>query len=103
MMTGKYRHDWKFWALVIVAVNIVHLWLFFHLTDERPVAFWLTISIHIIGCIGPFWMLAHWFAKRRNKLQWQRWMWLSFVPWGFLWYIFEKWEPAESELLRVGR
>jgi hypothetical protein len=30
-------------------------------------------------------------------------MWLFFVPWGFLWYVFEKWEPSQSDLLRTGR
>ena len=29
-------------------------------------------------------------------LVWQRWMWLFFVPWGFLWYIFEKYERSPS-------
>jgi hypothetical protein len=36
-------------------------------------------------------------------LVWQRWMWLFFVPWGFLWYVFEKYEPAQSELLTTRR
>jgi Zn-dependent protease with chaperone function len=35
--------------------------------------FWITIAIHMIGCVGPFWMLSHWFVKRGNKLMWQNW------------------------------
>jgi len=95
--------NWEFWTAVIAGVNVLQLWLFFHLRNAQLVQFWITVAIHSIACIGPFWMLAHWFIRRRSKLQWQRWMWLFFVPWGFLWYVFEKWEPAESDLLRVGR
>lgn len=91
-------HSDAFWVVVIAAVNVVHLWLFFNLPNARPVQFWLTIAMHAIGCIGPFWMLSHWFIKQRKKLRWQHWMWLFFVPWGFLWYVFEKWEPAVSDL-----
>jgi hypothetical protein len=47
-------------------------------------------------------MLADWFVKRRKKLRWHPWMRLFFLPWGFLWYVFEKWEPTKSELLNVG-
>jgi hypothetical protein len=39
--------------------------------------------------IGQLWMVGHWFIKRREKLRWERWMWLFIVPWGFLWYVFD--------------
>lgn len=84
------------WVAIIAAITSVHLWLFFHLSENDPIQFRITIAIHVIACVGPFWMLAHWFVKRRKKLRWQNWMWLFFVPWGFLWYIFEKWEPASA-------
>jgi hypothetical protein len=95
--------NWKFWTALVAGVNVLHLWLFFNLRNAHLVQFWTTVAIHSIAGIGPFWMLADWFIRRRNKLQWQRWMWLFFMPWGFLWYVFEKWEPADSDLLRVGR
>jgi hypothetical protein len=96
-------HSPTFWAAIIAAANVLHVWLFFHLPSAHPVQFWITIAVHAISCIGPFWMLTHWFQKRGKKLGWQRWMWLFFVPWGFLWYVFEKWEPTDSELLRNSR
>lgn len=91
------------WVAVIAALNAVHLWLFFNISDSHPLLLRITVVIHVIACLGPFWMLAHWFVKRRKKLRWQSWMWLFFVPWGFLWYIFEKWEPASSDLMRGDR
>ena len=94
-------HSTAFWVLVIGIVNAVHLWLFYKLGgDSSRVQFWVTIAIHLIGCVGPFWILTHWFVKRQKPLRWRRWMWLVFVPWGFLWYVFEKWEPAVSDLDR---
>jgi hypothetical protein len=92
-MTLKHKgsvHSVKFWAALIAGLNVLHLWLFLHLPNAGAVQFWMTITIHLIACIAPFWMLAHWFVKRGKKLEWQRWKWLFFVPWGFLWYIFEK-------------
>lgn len=96
-------HGQTFWMALIVAVSVVHLWLFLHLPNARQVQFWITIAIHVIACVGPFWMLWHWFVRRGKKLSWQRWMWLFFVPWGFLWYVFEKYEPVQSELLTTAR
>jgi hypothetical protein len=92
-----------FWVSVIAAANVVHSWLFFHLPSAHPSQFWITIAIHTIACVGPFWMVGDWFIKGRSKLRWKGWMWLFFVPWGFLWYVFEKWERPESELLSTGR
>jgi hypothetical protein len=83
-----------FWAFVIASVNVLHVWLFFHLPDARSIQFYVTIAIHVVACIGPFWMLADWFCRRGEKLRWQSWMWLFFVPWGFLWYVFQKWKPV---------
>jgi hypothetical protein len=94
---------WTFWAAIIAAATGIHLWLFFHLTDAHPVEFWITIALQITACVAPFWVFVHWFVKRRKKLRWQPWMWSMFVPWGFLWYVFEKYEPAESDLMKVGR
>jgi hypothetical protein len=96
-------HSRAFWTVSIVVANVVHLWLFFHVSDAHPVQFWITVAVHTIACIGPFWMLGHWFVKRRKKLAWQGWMWLFFLPWGFLWYVFEKYEPVRSELLSARR
>jgi hypothetical protein len=92
-----------FWTVSIVAANVVHLWLFFHLPNAHPAQFWITIAIQMIACIGQFWMLGHWFIKRGKKLRWERWMWLFFVPWGFLWYVFEKCEQPKSGLLSTRR
>jgi len=90
-------------AVVIGAVTALHLWLYFHVPHAHSFQFWFTVALHTVACVGPFWMLADWFIRRGKKLRWQRWMWLFFLPWGFLWYVFEKWEPVESDLLNTGR
>jgi hypothetical protein len=94
------RQSAGFWALVIAAFNVGYVWLLYRLPAARPVQFWFTIAVQCIVVLGPFWMLVHWFVKRKQKLSWQFWMWLFFVPWGFLWYVFEKYEPAVSDLDR---
>ena len=48
-------------------------------------------------------MLSDWFIQRKNKIEWQNWLCLVFIPWGFIWYIFEKREPKESEFARFRR
>jgi hypothetical protein len=40
-------------------------------------------------------MLFDWFIKNQNR-NLKRWMWLVFVPWGFLWYYFEVHRPMET-------
>jgi hypothetical protein len=40
-------------------------------------------------------MLYDWFVKR-GKRTCEAWMWLFFVPWGFLWYYFEKYRPTKA-------
>ena len=102
-------HSRRFWVAVIATANALQLSLLIYAVlnnatiENNPAIIRLTIGLAVIACIGPFWMLAHWFIKRAKKLRWQRWMWLFFVPWGFLWYVFEKYEPPESDLLRTGR
>lgn len=76
MRTNSATHSRTFWACAIASANAVHLWLFFHLPSAHAVQFWITIALHTIACIGPFWMLADWFVKRRKKLRWRPWMWL---------------------------
>jgi hypothetical protein len=84
------------WVTIILAANILHLWMFFHLDAETyPVMAWVAITIHLGACIGPFWMLYDWFVKK-HKGKWKAWMWLFFVPWGFLWYYFEKYRPSKA-------
>lgn len=98
-----------FWVLVIATANILQFSLALYAMlnnatiENSPAIVRLTIGLATIACIGPFWMLAHWFIKRAKKLKWQRWMWLFFVPWGFLWYVFEKYEPPAPGVLRAGR
>lgn len=99
----QFHHSRLFWMFVIAAASIAHLWLFLHLPRAGPWQLRVTVAIHVVACIGPFWVVADWFVKRRKKVRWQRWMCLLFVPWGFLWYVFEKWEPAKSDLLRTAR
>lgn len=84
------------WLAIILAANVLHLWMFLHLNLEtHPVATWVGIGIHVVACVGPFWMLYDWLVKRRKRT-WEAWMWLSFVPWGFLWYYFEKYRPTKA-------
>jgi hypothetical protein len=92
-------HSPKFWLATIAALNVLHFWLFFHLSSAHPMQFWITIAIHMTATIGQLWMVGHWFIKRREKLRWESWMWLFIVPWGFLWYVFEKCERPEFSLL----
>jgi hypothetical protein len=101
MMPHSTTRSRTFWAVVIGAVTAFHLWLFFHLPNAHSFQFLFTVALHTVACVGPFWMLADWFIKRGKKLRWQRWMWLFFLPWGFLWYVFEKWEPVGSDLLNT--
>lgn len=84
------------WVIIILAVNILHLWMFFHLDVATfPVVARVGVGIQVIACIGPFWMLYDWFVKRhQGKLE--AWMLLFFVPWGFLWYYFEKYLPNKA-------
>jgi len=71
--------------------------MFFHLNPETyPLATRVFIGIHAIACVSPFWMLYDWFVKS-GKRTWKTWMWLFFVPWGFLWYYFEKYRPANAK------
>jgi hypothetical protein len=81
---------------VILAATVLHLWMFLHLNLEAyPMATRVGIGIHAVACVGAFWMLYDWFVKR-GKRTWKAWMWLFFVPWGFLWYYFEKYRPANA-------
>jgi hypothetical protein len=69
--------------------------MFFHLDLEKyPLAARVGVGVHLVACIGPFWMLYDWLIKRQKR--WETWMWLSLVPWVFLWYYFEKYRPNET-------
>ena len=71
------------WVAVILAATVLHLWMFLHLNLEAyPVATRVDIGIHAVACVGPF---LDWFVIR-GKRTWKAWLWLFFVPWGFLWY-----------------
>jgi hypothetical protein len=61
-------HRRALWVAVIAAMNVVYLWFFLHLSDDHPLLFRITAAIQVISCLGPFWMLADWFVKRRKKL-----------------------------------
>jgi hypothetical protein len=85
------QHRWRSprnWTLIILAANLVHLWLFFHLDSPYSLLVWIAMAVHVAACVGPFWMLVDWFVKKHHY-HWKTWMWLFFVPWGFLWYYFE--------------
>lgn len=85
-----------YWAAIILVLNVLHLWMFLHLDLERnPVATRIGVGIHLAACIGPFWMLYDWFIKRQQR-RWKTWTWFFFVPWGFLWYYFEKYRPSKT-------
>jgi hypothetical protein len=84
------------WAAILLGANILHLWMFLHLNVyTHPTLSWVGFGIHTAACIGPFWMLYDWFVKR-GKRTWTAWMWLCFVPWGFLWYYFEQHRPSKA-------
>jgi purine-cytosine permease-like protein len=103
-MTGETHnraHSRTFWVGVIAAATVIHFLLFFSRPYAGPVQYWLTIVVHTAACVGPFWMFADWFIKRRRRLKWKTWMWLFFVPWGFLWYILEKRKRTASVLQKA--
>jgi hypothetical protein len=78
------------WVMIFVVASLLHLWMFLHIDLEtHPVASWIAIAMQLAICIGPFWMLYDWFVSK-SKRTLKSWMWLFFVPWGFLWYYFEK-------------
>lgn len=69
---------------------LLHAWLVFSYLEieSYPVLSRIAIGVHILACVGPFWMIADWFIKKQKRTL-ERWMWLFFVPWGFVWYYFE--------------
>ena len=76
------------WAVIILAASAVQMWLFFHLNpDTYPVLSRIALGVQVVSCIGPFWMLFDWFIKSQKR-ELKRWLWLVFVPWGFVWYYF---------------
>jgi hypothetical protein len=84
------------WVAIILAANLLYLWLFFHLDLETyPIMSRVGIKVHVTSIIGAFWMLNDWFIKR-GKRQWKAWTWLAFLPWGFLWYYVEKYRPYKA-------
>ncbi len=80
----------RYWVIVIVAATAIHALLMFLFLDFEayPVLSRVALGIHVAACVGPFWMLADWFIKKQQRT-FKSWMWLIFVPWGFLWYYFE--------------
>jgi len=84
------------WVMVFVAASALHLWMFLHIDLEtHPVTSWVAIGMQVAVCIGPFWMLYDWFVKKAKRT-WKPWMWLFLIPWGFLWYYFEKYRPSAA-------
>ncbi len=84
------------WVVIISLANVFLGWMFFHLdVEEYPVASRVGLGVWWAVCIGPFWMLYDWFF-RRKKDKWKAWMWLFFVPGGFLWYYFESYRPSKT-------
>lgn len=87
------------WTFVIGVLNLVQLSLFF--TQSQPHgAVLVMILLFVVAPLGQFWMLVDWFEAGHMKRGVQNWMWLFFVPWSFLWYAFDKYEPAESDFAR---
>jgi hypothetical protein len=84
------------WLMVFVAASALHLWMFLHIDLEtHPVTSWVAIGMQVAVCIDPFWMLYDWFVKKAKRT-WKPWMWLFLIPWGFLWYYFEKYRPSAA-------
>ena len=86
------------WGLIFLMATLFMLWVVrfsnWNLEDQ-PVASRLAIAFWFFACIGPYWMLYDWFIKRRKR-KWKAWLWLFFVPLGFLWYYFEEHRPSRA-------
>ena len=87
----------RYWVLIILAATSIHFCLVFGYLDLQihPVMSRIALAVHVVACIGPFWMLADWFLKK-HKRSLEGWMWLFLVPWGFLWYYFEIDRPMRA-------
>jgi hypothetical protein len=91
-----HRHDSRlrprYWAMIIFVVNLVDVLLLAQSMPygrEGPDMFQgVILLLQFIALGGCYWMLAHWFIKKGQR-QFKAWMWLFFVPWGWLWYCFE--------------
>jgi hypothetical protein len=91
------------WVAIILAANILHLWMFLHFNIVvYPVLARVGVGIHAAASIGTFWMLYDWFV-RRNKRTWRVWLWLAFVPWGFVWYYFDQYRPSLASERSIAR
>jgi len=80
------------WAVIFLTTATFMFWVvnFSHWNlEDQPVASRLTIAFWLFACLGAYWMLYDWFIKR-GKRKWKPWLWLFFVPLGFLWYYFEE-------------
>lgn len=81
-----------YWALIILAVNLLDVLLLTRSAGygrEGPNTFQsIVLFLQFIALGGSYWMLADWFIKKGQR-QFKKWMWLFFIPWGWLWYCFE--------------
>jgi hypothetical protein len=83
------------WILIFLAGMLLSAWIVFsglNLEDD-PIAARLALAYYGFQCLGPFWMLYDWFI-RRQKRHWKPFLWLFFVPLGFLWYRFNEYKPT---------
>jgi hypothetical protein len=87
------------WALIFLTATLFMLSVFWVAAsshwnlEDQPAASRIVIGFWIFACVGPYWMLYNWFI-RRGKKKWKSWLWLFFVPLGFLWYYFEEYRPS---------
>ncbi len=55
------------WPHILGGCNYGHdcfAWVaFLSFVQRSPLQFWLTIALHTIACVGPFWMLVDWSFK----------------------------------------
>lgn len=91
------------WTAVIGILNCVQMALFFGYSQPHGTVLVLLIVLFVVAPLGSFWMILDCFRAGHLNRGWQTWMWLIFIPWSFLWYAFEKHEPAGSDLARFRR
>ncbi|MFZ0980877.1 MAG: hypothetical protein WAN23_15850 [Candidatus Acidiferrales bacterium] len=84
------------WILIFLAAMLLSAWIVIfsdlNLKDD-PIAARLALAYYAFQCLGPFWMLYDWFIRRQKK-HWKPFLWLFFVPLGFLWYRFNEYIPT---------
>jgi hypothetical protein len=76
-----------YWFLFLFFANTLHFWFFFRLNTMTPTGTKVFIAFHLFAIFGAVWMLRDWLLRKKRR--WKTFIWLSMVPYGFVWYYFD--------------